>query len=381
VEGAEVLKLLKEYVSWAEIDLAALRYNFNQVKRRIGKKVKILAAVKANAYGHGIKEVSHTLEGCGADYLGVAFPDEGIELRDSGIKLPVLIFSQALSHQAKNIVKYNLTASVGSIELARAISEEAARQHKIAIVHIKVDTGMGRLGVRKERLLSFLDSLFKLRGIAVEGIYTHFPSADEKDSSFTLNQISRFKEIIKELSSLGYDIPIRHTANSAAIINFRGSFFNLIRPGLMLYGMYPSPSMKKSIKLKPVLSLKTRISFLKDVPSSTPISYNRTYLTKAPTRIGILPVGYADGFSRNLSNKGEVLVNGTRCRVIGRICMDHTMIDLKNTPAKIGDEVILIGKSGADQIRVEDVAEKIDTIPHEIVSRIGPRIQRIFKKI
>lgn len=371
----------KRYLSWAEINLAALRYNFNQVKRRIGEKVKVLAAVKANAYGHGIREVAHTMEGCGADYLGVAFPDEGIELRDAGINLPVLIFSHGLPHQAKDIVRYNLTASVASIELARAISEEAVRTRKIARVHIKVDTGMGRLGVRKEKLFSFLDSLFNLRGIAVEGIYTHFPSADEEDCSFTLNQIIRFKEIIKELSSLGYDIPIRHAANSAAVINFRGSFFNLIRPGLMLYGLYPSPSMKKSIKLKPVLSLKTRISFLKDVPANTPISYNRTYLTKAPTRIGILPIGYADGYSRCLSNRGEVLVAGTRCRVIGRICMDHTMIDLENTPAKIGDEVVLIGRSGRQEIAAEEVAEKIDTIPHEIVSRIGPRIPRIFKKI
>ena len=368
-----------KYLSWAEIDLGAICYNFNQIKRRVGKRVKILAAVKANAYGHGMVEVSRALERCRVDYLGVAFPSEGVILRKARLKTPILIFSHSLPSQARDIVKYNLTASVSTLALARAISKEAARSRKTAKVHIKVDTGMGRLGIREENLMPLAKALFRLPDIKVEGIFTHFPSADEKGKSFTKSQIANFKRIIAHLKKCGYNMSLHHTAGSAAIIKYPESFLNMVRPGLMLYGLYYSNSMKKLIKLKPAFSLKTRIVLLKDVPRNTPISYGRTYITKSRTRIGILPIGYADGYSRHLSNIGEVLIKGKRFKVIGRICMDHTIVDLKDAKVKTGDEVTLIGRSGKEKIVVEDIAKKAGTIPHEIVSRIGPRIPRSFK--
>jgi len=311
--------------------------------------------------------------------MGVAFPSEGVILRKARLKTPILIFSHSLPSQARDIVKYNLTASVSTVTLARAISREAMRSCKTAMVHIKVDTGMGRLGVREDGVMSLAKALFHLPGIKVEGIFTHFPSADERDKTFTKKQIAKFKEIIMRFEKQGYNIPLRHAANSPAVISFPESFLNMVRPGLILYGIYPSNSMKKSIKLKPVFSLKTRITFLKDVPRNTPISYGRTYVTKSQTRIAILPIGYADGYNRALSNIAEVLVHGKRHKVIGRICMDHTVIDVRDTKVKIGDEVTLIGQCGREEITACEVAEKAGTISYEIVSRIGPRIPRIFK--
>jgi alanine racemase len=366
------------YLSWAEIDLRALRYNFRQIKKRLPRGVKILAAVKANAYGHGLVEVARVLEKCGADYLGVAFPQEGMDLRRAGIKVPVLIFGQGLASQAKEIVKYNLTASISHPDMARAISKAASSSHKTARIHLKVDTGMGRLGVKEAEIISLAKAAFRLPGLKIEGIFTHFPSADEEEKSFTQNQIRRFQKIITHLQEEGCDIPIRSAANSAAIINFPESFFNMVRPGLMLYGLYPSAAVRGQIGLRPVLSLKTRITLVKDVPAGTPVSYGRTYVTKSATRIGILPIGYADGYSRHLSNKGEVLVQGRRFNVIGRICMDHTIIDCQDTRIKIGDQVTLIGRSGKEIITAEEVAEKMGTISYEVVSRLGPRVPRIF---
>lgn len=365
-------------LSWAEIDLNAICHNLSQVKKRIGRKVKILAAVKANAYGHGIREVAEVLEKKGVDYLGVAFLEEGIELRKHGCKIPILVFSHILPQQAGDIVRYNLTASISILSLACAISKEAIRRNKVAKVHIKVDTGMGRLGIREEELPAFT-KIFELKGLEVEGIYTHFSSAYEDEKSFTRAQISQFKKIVSRLFRQGYNIPISHAANSAAIINFSESFFDMVRPGLMLYGLYPSASMERYIDLKPALALKTRITFLKDIPPNTPISYGRTYVTKTPTRIGILPIGYADGYSRHLSNIGEVLIHGKRCKVIGAICMDHTIVDVKGVEVNVGDEVVLIGGSGRGRITAEELARKAGTISYEIVSRIGPRIPRVYK--
>ena len=367
-----------KYLSWAEIDLAAIRYNFYQIKKHVGKGVKILSPVKANAYGHGSIEVARVLEKCKTDYLGVAFPSEGIALRKARLKTPILIFSHSLPSYARDIVKYNLTASVATLSLARAISREAKRSRKIARVHIEVDTGMGRLGIREEEVVSFAKALFRLPGIKIEGIFTHFPSADEKNKGFTKNQIVKFKNIINFLSREGYNIPLCHAANSPAVISFPKSFFNLVRPGLITYGIYPSQSMKKLIKLKPALSLKSRIVLIKDVPCNTPVSYGRTYVTKSPTRIAIIPVGYADGYSRSLSNIAEVIIAGKRYRVIGRVCMDHTVIDVKDANVQIGDEVTLIGKSGREEITCDELAGKLNTISYEIVSRIGPRILRVF---
>ncbi len=386
-------------LTWAEVDLGAIAHNLKEIRRLVGRGVKVLCAVKADGYGHGAVAVSKTVLKEGADYLGVANLREAIQLREAGIKADILIFGSGLPEEADDIVRHNLTATVCTKEFASALSKKAEREKRAARVHIKVDTGMGRIGVYFEEAVKFTKKVAQLKYLDIEGLYTHFPSAEEKDKTFSLLQIQNFKETIAQLKSEGIDIPLRHMANSAAILNLAESYFNLVRPGLILYGIYPSDEVSRSLELKPALTLKTRIVFLKKVPAGRTISYGRTYTTKRETTIATLPIGYADGYSRFLSNppakeivrragKGEVLIGGKRAPVVGRICMDQTMIDVGHIPhPEIGQEVVLIGRhalsdskhltgQGEDRISVEEIAKRIGTIPHEVVSRLGKRIYR-----
>ncbi|MCK4326497.1 alanine racemase, partial [bacterium] len=282
-----------------------------------------------------------------------------------------------------------LTATVCTEEFADALAKKAEKKKTRAKVHIKVDTGMGRIGVYFKEAVKFIRKVARLKYLDIEGLYTHFPSAEEKDKTFSLAQIQHFKETIAQLERQGINISLRHMANSAAILDLAESYFNLVRPGLILYGIYPSDEVSRSLELKPVLTLKTRIVFLKKVPRGRTISYGRTYTTKRETTIATLPIGYADGYSRRLSNKAEVLIEGKRAPVVGRICMDQTMVDVGHIPhAKVGQEVVLIGRQapsdskhltgqGEGRISVEEIAKRIGTIPHEVVSRLGKRIYRI----
>jgi alanine racemase len=368
--------------TWVEIDLSALEFNFRQIKKLVGIKTKVLCVVKADAYGHGMIEVSKKLAKCGADYLGVASIDEAIKLRKSGIKLPILILELIPVEHARYIVDYNLTQALCTEKLAKSLNNYAKRKGKTARVHIKIDTGMGRLGVWHEDAIGFIKKINQLKNIKIEGIYTHFPVADT-DRFFTNHQVRYFENLIKKLKKNNIDIPLRHAANSTGVIDYRCSYLNLVRPGLMLYGIYPKESFRSKLRLRPVLSFKTRILFIKKIPEGRSVSYGRTYFAKKPTIIATLPVGYSDGYLRCLSNKAEVLIRGLRRKIAGRICMDQSMIDLDNLRnVKTGEEVVLVGKQDKERITLEELSVLANTISYELACSIGKNnTNRFYKNI
>ncbi|MCM8790964.1 MAG: alanine racemase [Candidatus Omnitrophica bacterium] len=364
--------------TWAEIDLRAIEYNYRQVKRLVGKDVYVMAVVKANAYGHGTVEVSSVLERAGVDYLGVATTDEALRLRDHGITAPILILGSVLPAEVKVASQKDITITLGGEELLEAIREEVSVGRSVK-VHVKVDTGMGRVGVWHEDALGFVKKVSAEKGIILEGIYTHFSSAGH-DNFFTNYQIEAFEKLLSDIEKNWIKIPLKHAANSIATVDFKRSHLNLVRPGLIIYGMYPKYNFPKLIKLKPALTLKTRIVFLKDTPPGRSISYGRTHITQKHTRIATLPIGYADGYGRKLSNKAEVLVKGQRARVVGKVTMDQTMVDVGHIKGvKVGDEVVLIGKQGLDEIRAENLARMAESIAYEVVCGISNRVPRVYK--
>jgi alanine racemase len=365
--------------TWAEIDLANLAFNYRRLKHHAGAATKMLAAVKANAYGHGMVEVSCVLERCGVDYFGVASVDEAIVLRKAGIRKSILVLGPVFSsEEARQARLLDLTLTVVDYRTAVMLQRQGAN-NALLKVHIKIDTGMGRLGIWHEEAAATVSAITRLAHLQVEGIYTHFASADN-DGEFTGNQATIFKKLLVRLKEQGIAIPLSHAANSSALCRMPHLSFSMVRPGLMLYGMYPDQRMRKQIRLKPVLSLKTRIAFLKTVKAGCSISYGRTYVAKTKAHIATLPVGYADGYARALSNKAHVLVKGRRCPVVGRICMDQTMINAgtgKNI--RVGDKVVLIGCQGNYCVRAEDLAQWGTTIPYEITCGISSRVPRVFK--
>jgi len=368
--------------TWAEIDLKAIVHNYKQVKKLVGKETKVMAVVKANAYGHGTVEVSKTLEGLGVSYLGVATMDEAVRLRDHGIKTPILVLGSVLPDEVHAAVENNITLTLASDELLNAIRSEVKGRGPEARVkiHIKIDTGMGRIGIWHEDALNFIKNLAVDRHIVIEGIYTHFSAAGH-DNFFTNYQIESFEKLLAKLDGFDVRIPLKHSANSIATVDFKRSHLNLVRPGLVIYGMYPKYTFPKLIKLKPAMSLKTRIVYIKDTPPGRSISYGRSYVTGKHTRIATLPIGYADGYLRGLSNKAYVLVRGKKAPVVGRVTMDQTMIDVGNIrKASVGDEVVLIGCQGREEIRAEKLARLAGTIAYELVSLISNRVPRVYKK-
>lgn len=361
--------------TWAEIDLDALEHNFKQVKKTVGPKVKILVTVKADAYGHGIVPVSRVLAKEGVDYLGVASVDEGIVLRRAKINLPILIMGTTLPEHVEPILTYNLTQTLCTEELANILNQTARRMKRRANVHIKIDTGMGRLGVNLDKAGEFFKKIKHLDHLNLEGIFTHFAMADS-DPHFTLEQIRAFNQLVYSLRAEGIRFKLQHVANSMGLIGYPDSHFNLVRPGLMIYGLHPKSSLR--FNLKPVMSLKTRIVFLKKFPKGKGISYGHSYITRKDTTIVNLPIGYGDGYPRNLSNIGPVLIKGKRFTISGRICMDQTMVDVGNLKFSLGDEAVLIGTQGKEKISAEELARLSGTIPYEIVCGIGARVPRVY---
>ena len=361
--------------TWAEIDLDNLSYNFNKVRCLVGKKTKVLVTVKADAYGHGIVEVSKKLQALGVDCFGVASIEEALTLRSNKIKKPILVLGMIFPEHAKKIIENDLTATVCTEDVADALSKEALKKNKIANIHIKIDTGMGRLGVWYNEAANFVIGISRLEGLNVEGLFTHFPLADS-DPYFTNSQIDLFEKIS---SKLRQDLKIKfvHCANSMGIIGYTKGHFNFVRPGLIVYGLYPKPGM--NIKLKPVMSLKTKIVFVKKVPPLLGVSYGHTHLSVSDSTIAVLPIGYGDGYPRVLSNKSDVLIRGKRCRIIGSICMDQMIVDVSHLKDPlVGEEAVLIGKQKNNQISAEELAGLSNTISYEIVCGIGARIPRIY---
>jgi len=361
--------------TWAEINLKNLSYNFGQVKRKLSKATKVMATVKADAYGHGLITVSRKLVSCGVDYLGVASIDEGIILRRAGIKAPILVLGTVLKEDITPFFTYNLMPTVCAQDLAVALNNKSHAQGKVKRIHIKVDTGMGRQGVLCSEALALIKKISRLKSIEIEGIFTHFAAADT-NKRFTLHQIKIFNRLIEMCRHSGINIPLAHAANSMGIIDFKAGHFNMVRPGLIIYGLNPKKNAR--IKLRPVLSLKARIIFIKRVPKGFGISYGHSYITKKNTRIAILPIGYGDGYPRNLSDKAPVLIRGKRFKINGRVCMDQIMVDLGDSAAKLGDEVVLIGSQGGNIITAEELAVLSGTIPYEIVCGLGSRIPRAY---
>ncbi|MFH0855529.1 MAG: alanine racemase [Candidatus Omnitrophota bacterium] len=360
--------------TWAEINLDNLEHNFSQIKKQVAAKTKILVTVKADAYGHGLAPVSKRLEAIGVNFLGVASIDEGIKLREAGITVPVLVLGLILKSDALPLFEYGLAASVCDQESARAFNSKAVKLGKKLNVHIKVDTGMGRIGVAHYDAHKLVKKIHGFKHLNVEGIFTHLAFAD-MNQEFTFYQISLFDKLLKDLRKDGVRVPLAHAANSLGVLNYENSHFNMVRPGLVIYGLYPKENLK--INLKPVLKLKTRVIFVKKVPAGSGISYGHDYITGKATKIATLPIGYGDGYPRNLSNKAPVLINGKRFKVCGRICMDQVMVDVGNENVRIGDEVVLIGSQGKSSITAEELAGLSGTVPYEIVCGLGSRIPRI----
>ncbi len=375
-----VKKQMTHRATWAEVNLGAIAYNYRQVKKIVGNTAAVLVIVKGNAYGHGMLEVARTLEKRGTAFFGVATLDEALYLRGNKIKAPILVLGSVLPKEVEPAIKNNITLTLCDTGLAKAINRVAAKLKKKAKVHIKVDTGMGRIGVWHEGAFDFVrDVVFNFRNIFVEGIYTHFSVAG-RDRFFTTYQLDSFNALLEELKHLGIEIPYRHAANSIATVAIKRAHFNLVRPGIVMYGMYPKRSFARKFHLKPAMSLKTKIVFLKKTPPGMSISYGRTYITQKPTVIATLPIGYADGYGRILSNKAKVLVRGEKAPVVGKVTMDQTMVDVGHiNGVKLGDEVVLIGKQGSNEIRCEELARLAGTIPYEIVCSISNRVPRIYK--
>jgi alanine racemase len=363
----------------AEIDLRALAFNYQQIKKRVPKGVSILAVVKADAYGHGALPISLRLEKLGVEYLGVAISDEGVELRKGGVRAPILIFGGVFEDDAEEIIRYGLTPVVFDIDSLKRLSRAAGKGRKKARVHLKVDTGMGRLGVPFELFPTFLKELKKYPGIEIEGILSHFSMTDGEEA-YTADQWKKYQEAVAMTREAGILSRYLHMASSATLTAFPSYSGNLVRPGIMLYGSYPSPAIEHRIELKPVLTLKTCIHFLKSVPTKARISYGGTFVTKRESLIATLPIGYADGYSCQLSNQGEVLIRGKRVPVIGRVCMDLTMVDVTDVPkVSIGDEAVLIGRQGRDRITADEIAKKVGSIPYEVLCSVGKRVPRVYK--
>ena len=370
--------------AWAEISLDNIAHNIREIRRITGKSAEIMGVVKADAYGHGVMEVAKTLLENGASRFAVSMLDEAIQLRRAGIEVPILILGYTDPRRANEIIENDVTQSVFSHDLAQALSDEAVRQSKKVKIHIKIDTGMSRIGfLPGYSAVKNVVEISRLSNIIIEGLFTHFATADEKNREYTNTQFERFMSICCELQRIGIHIPVKHCANSAAIIEYPEMHLDMVRPGIILYGMYPSEDVNKAkIDLKPAMTLKANVIMVKEVEKNTSISYGRIFTTGRTSKIATIPIGYADGFNRMLSNKGKVLINGEFAPVVGRVCMDQCMVDITDigSNVEVGDEVVLIGSQGQNNIMVEDVAQTIGMINYELVCIVGKRIPRAFVK-
>ncbi len=368
---------------FAEINIDEIEENLKQIKAYVGYDKEIMVIIKADAYGHGAIPIARHLYEAGINSIGVATLNEAIALRKYNIDIPIVILGYSPEQEYDRLVKYDIIQTVYKTSIARGISQTAKTLDKKVKIHIKIDTGMTRLGFYpdKESVKSIIE-ISKLPNIEIDGIFTHFARADEENSEFTLQQIDKFNNFIELLKAEGLKIPKLHTANSAGMLRYKEAHFDIVRVGIALYGLYPSKEMEKStVTLKPSLSLKSNIIFLKDVKANTAISYGGSYITEKDCKIATIPVGYGDGYPRSLSSKGRVLIRGEYAPIVGRICMDQFMVDVTHIEnVSEGDEAVLIGQQGDNRITVEEIAELDGTINYEIVCQLGKRIPRVYYK-
>jgi len=368
--------------TWAEINLDDLAHNFHSVKNFISEPIKFMAVVKADAYGHGAVRCAKKLAAAGIDWFGVALPEEGLELRENKIQTPILCLGGFWSGQENFVIDNNLTPVIFRLDIAEKLNDAARKKDTIVDVHIKIDTGMGRIGIRFEEANNFAEQLKRLSNLRIDGIMTHFAAADNlAENNFTNLQIKQFNEAVKIFEAKGFQPTYRDLANSPGAVAHPNSHGNMVRLGGVLYGLGGDVLPAEIVKpeLKPVLSLHTRIAQLKRVPKGETLGYSRTYTTTKDSIIATVPIGYQDGYSRSLSNNGRAIINKKYVPIVGRISMDWTILDVTEAPeAKVNDEVILIGKSGKLHVTSEELAQKTDTISYEITCGINRRVTRIY---
>ncbi len=363
----------------ATIDLSALSFNLDQAKRKIAPGCQILAVVKADAYGHGAVPIARALLGFGVSRFGVATLAEGILLREAGVAGQILVMGGLFPGETAEAVGYALTPVVYDPEQTFRLGEWLRARQEPCPVHLKVDTGMRRLGVSPEQVLPILESAEFQRVFALEGLMTHLADADNLDPTFTQGQLHRFRSLVDQVKSAGWQVPLVHAANSAAILRHPSSHFNLVRPGIMLYGYHTLARHSDGEDLKPVLRLTTRVVHVRSLKEGEGVSYNRKFIARRPSRIAVLPIGYADGYNRLLSDTGSVLIDGHHAPVVGQVCMDMTMVDVTDIPqVRPGHEVVLIGTQGDERITADDLATQLGTIPYEVLCKIGPRVPRVY---
>lgn len=361
------------------INLKQLGKNYEAIQHAIGDR-KVMAVLKANAYGHGLVEIGRYFEQLGVPYFSVAYLEEGIQLREAGIKTPILVFGGLVEEQIDAYLEHDLTITAPSVEKLQMIERRAKETNKTAVVHLIFDTGMERLGVHYYNARDLIEASLKVEHCYVEGIYTHFANADTADTRYSEAQLERFKNILEIYTELGVDHPpLRHMANSGGVLQVQDSWFDMVRPGILMYGVYPSAEVKQTVKVEPALSWTSKVVYFKVVQPGHPVSYGSTWESEEPVRVVTLPVGYGDGYFRALSNKAKVLIRGQQFPVIGRVCMDQTMVNIADQSAFNGDEVTLLGEDQfGNKLTVEDLSEWAETIPYEVLTSIGNRVPRVY---
>ncbi len=366
-------------VTWAEVNLDAIAANVRSFCRFVGPQVQVIAVVKANAYGHGAVPVARAALRGGATRLAVHRLLEGVELRQAGIQAPILVMGYIPPDGADEVVRWGLTPTVTTREFAHTLSARAVAAGVTVPIHVKVDTGMGRFGLLPEEVVPFVQALVSLPGIRLEGLFTHFCTADSADSSYMRTQFRRFVDVLEGLNGAGISVPLRHACNSAATMRFPEAHLDAVRPGIAIYGLDPSSEWEPVFPLRPAMTLKSRVVRVRTVPAGWGIGYGRTYVPDRPTRVALLPVGYGDGYHRILSNRGAVLLHGRRAPVLGRVSMDQIVVDVSHIPqVQEGDVAVIFGRQGEAELRAEEVAAWAETINYEITTSILPRVVRIY---
>ena len=368
------------YATHARVHLGNIRDNLRAIRTSIGPERKVLIAVKANGYGHGAVEVSRMAEATGtADWLGVANVPEGLQLREAGLGLPILKLGVTFPWEMKAAIEAGLTLAICSREEAEALALVVAEANRPASVHLKVDTGMGRIGVSPSEAPEVARLIVGLPGVVLDGVFTHLPVSDAADVTYTREQVLRFRTIASLVQEEAGRRLLVHCANSGAVLGHDAAWLDMVRPGIMIYGFRPDPETPATIPLKPGMSLLTRVSFVKKVARGTSIGYGRTWVAPVDTTIATIPAGYADGFNRLFSNRGRVLIGASSYPVVGRVCMDQSMVDLgPETEVQVGDEVVLMGRSGELEIPCEEWAEKLGTITYEVTCQVNSRVVRVY---
>jgi alanine racemase len=362
-----------------EVDLAVLAENYRVIAAHVAP-ARVMPILKANAYGHGLVAVAQKLERAGVPYLGVAYLEEGLRLRESGVRIPVLVLGGIIGEQIPRFIQHDLTLTASSIDKLNAIEACAEQLGKPARVHLKIDTGMERIGVHWYSAEPLLEAASRAKHVTVEGVFTHFANADEADLTHARLQLERFEEVLSFYQRRSLPMPLRHAANSGAILQLRESWFDLVRPGILFYGSSPTTQLPVSLPVRQAIRWLTRVVFFKVVKPGSPVSYGSTWAPRDLTRVITLPVGYGDGYLRSMSGQAEVIVHGARRKVVGRICMDQVLVDLGWNTAYNGDEVVLLGAANetSSPIRIEELASWAGTIPHEVLTNINTRVPRVY---